>query len=36
VEDELSDETVAKIEKMHKANEHKLLPMPMFDPAQGE
>jgi NAD+ synthase len=36
VEDGLSDETVAKIEKMHKANEHKLLPMPMFDPAQGE
>lgn len=32
VDDELSDETVAKIEKMHKANEHKLMDMPKFVP----
>lgn len=32
VEDGLSDETTAKIEKMHKANEHKLKDMPRFDP----
>lgn len=31
-EDGLSDETVAKIEKMHKANEHKLVEMPSFVP----
>ena len=32
VEDGLSDEAVAKIEKMHKANEHKLKDMPTFVP----
>lgn len=32
VEDGLSDETVSKIEKMHKANEHKLVEMPSFVP----
>jgi NAD+ synthase len=32
VDDNLSDETVAKIEKMHKANEHKLNDMPRFVP----
>ena len=32
VEDGLSDETAAKIEKMHKANEHKLQDMPRFVP----
>ena len=32
VEDGLSDETVAKIEKMHKTNEHKLKDMPTFVP----
>lgn len=32
VEDGISDETVAKIEKMHKANEHKLKDMPTFVP----
>jgi NAD+ synthase len=31
-EDGLSDETVEKIEKMHKANEHKLVEMPSFVP----
>lgn len=34
VEDGLSDETVAKIEKMHKANEHKLVEMPRFVPIE--
>jgi NAD+ synthase len=32
VEDGCSDETVAKIEKMHKANQHKLEDMPRFVP----
>ena len=32
VDDNLSDETIAKIEKMHKANEHKLNDMPRFVP----
>lgn len=32
VEDGISDATVAKIEKMHKANEHKLKDMPTFVP----
>jgi NAD+ synthase len=32
VEDGISDETVVKIEKMHKANEHKLKDMPTFIP----
>lgn len=31
-----SREVLEKITKMHEANKHKLLPMPMFDPAQGE
>ena len=31
-EDGLSDETVAKIERMHKTNEHKLKDMPRFVP----
>ena len=32
VDDNLSDETIEKIEKMHKANEHKLNDMPRFVP----
>jgi hypothetical protein len=32
VDDNLSDETIAKIEKMHKANEHKLNDIPRFVP----